>query len=108
MCYPLDDSLLKDGIPKEPSIVGGPNFSQYDKDHAALVYPKLSYEGWIVSKDKETIGIAASGKALFLRLLSGEIRAIFEIDNDECAYTADVLTPLSFILILPRKWYNIP
>ncbi|KAK1224092.1 hypothetical protein PQX77_008422 [Marasmius sp. AFHP31] len=86
MCYPLDDSLLKKGS-KGPSIVGGPNFSEYDKKHAALVYPIPKYEAWIVSEDKQTIGIAASGKALFLQLLSGEIRAIFEIDGDLVQHT---------------------
>ncbi|KAJ8094634.1 hypothetical protein PM082_010640 [Marasmius tenuissimus] len=75
MCYPLQDSILKDGM-KKPPITGGRDFSEYDKKHAAAVYPIPKYEEQVLSEDKETLGMAAVGRQLYLRLSTGEIRAI--------------------------------
>ncbi|KAJ8072707.1 hypothetical protein PM082_016266 [Marasmius tenuissimus] len=82
MCYPLEDTILKDDM-KEPPITGGRDFSGYDKKHAAEVYPIPKYEARVISEDKETIGIVVVGRQLYLRLSAGEIRAIFEQTNGQ-------------------------
>ncbi|KAK1224083.1 hypothetical protein PQX77_008413 [Marasmius sp. AFHP31] len=74
---------LRSKVMKEPPITGGRNFSEYNKKYAAEVYPIPKYEARVISEDKETIGIAAVGRQLYLRLLTGEIRAIFEQTNGQ-------------------------
>ncbi|KAL0566660.1 hypothetical protein V5O48_015345 [Marasmius crinis-equi] len=104
MCYPIDNSLLEPNM-KEPPIRGGLDFSEYDRKHAATVYPIPEYEGWVVSEDKETIGIAASGKALYLLLISGEIRAIFDVDGDLEEHTiGEVDDPINTKLFASGDW----
>ncbi|KAJ8094641.1 hypothetical protein PM082_010647 [Marasmius tenuissimus] len=83
MCYPLHDDLLKEDM-KEPPITGGRDFSGYDRKHAAAVYPIPKYEERVVSEDKETLGITAVGRQLYLRLSSGEIRAISAQPDGQC------------------------
>ncbi|KAJ8094628.1 hypothetical protein PM082_010634 [Marasmius tenuissimus] len=81
MCYQIDDSLLLDDM-KEPPITGGEDFSNYDKDHAAAVYPIPEYEEQVISEDKETLGITAVGRQLYLRLSTGEIKVISQAQAD--------------------------
>ncbi|KAL0568947.1 hypothetical protein V5O48_013028 [Marasmius crinis-equi] len=91
MCYPIGTRCLKDNMKDRP-ITGGRDISIYDKGQAAKIYPIHEPDAWVLSSDKQTIGIAASGEALFLRLESGEIRQVFDFKDTKIGEVDDPIT----------------
>ncbi|KAJ8073586.1 hypothetical protein PM082_011864 [Marasmius tenuissimus] len=80
MCYPIDESILKDGM-KDPPITGGNVITEHDKELAGTWYPVPEYEAKDIVADRDIVGITASEKALYLLMKNGDIKAYFEMNG---------------------------
>ncbi|KAL0058790.1 hypothetical protein AAF712_014497 [Marasmius tenuissimus] len=81
MCYPIDESILKDGM-KDPPITGGDVITDHDKKTAGEWYPIPKYEAKSIVADRDIVRITAFKKALYLLMKNGDIRACFEMNGD--------------------------
>ncbi|KAL0058797.1 hypothetical protein AAF712_014504 [Marasmius tenuissimus] len=81
MCYVIPRHILKDG---SEVISGGKELSEYDKKHAAAVYPIPKYEKKVMKKGEVDMSTIAS-KDLYLLMRNGVVVGCFEFDQQrEC------------------------
>ncbi|KAK2459707.1 hypothetical protein APHAL10511_008269 [Amanita phalloides] len=78
MCYAISNKILKKGAGQ---ITGGDDFSKYDREHAAKIYPMPKVDWTYVSIDTRTTAIAASGLSFYKILSDGQIQTYYEVED---------------------------
>ena len=96
MCYSVSNNILKKGA---SPITGGYDFSNYDRKHAASIYPDPEVDWTYVSLDQRTTAITASGLSFYKLLSDGQIQTYWEVEGNVPPGVASLFAALRLAFI---------